>query len=248
MHWYPCALSEFSLPSLEGEQVHVWAWSLDRDVTADDYSTLSADELSDLAKFRFEADHNKYLASHSNTRRILSSYLGCSPSAIEFKRGIYGKPSLQPQRHQLQFNLSHSHSTGLLAIAHDTQLGIDVEDIHPIEEGVCEAFFSRSEQLELGTLRGLDWLSGFFRCWTRKEAILKAEGTGLNIRLDSFDVSLVRDAPAELLRHRSGSMLTRHWVLHHLEPGPGVIGALATDRPASIRCFHLVSNANVPQP
>ena len=90
-------------------------------------------------------------------------------------------------------------------------------------------------------LRGSDSVHGFFRCWTRKEAILKAEGTGLNIDLASFDVTVANGVPAALLHFRPASNLTCHWHLHHLEPADGVVGALATARDALVECFHLVA-------
>jgi 4'-phosphopantetheinyl transferase len=75
-------------------------------------------------------------------------------------------------------------------------------------------------------LQGDAWISGFYRCWTRKEAVLKAEGVGLQRALDSFDVSLLPDAPAELLRTRVRFLYP--WKLYDVSPASGTIGALAT--------------------
>ena len=86
--------------------------------------------------------------------------------------------------------------------------------------------FSASERSELRALQGDAWLRGFYRCWTRKEAILKAEGVGLHRALDSFDVSLLPGAPAELLRTRVRFLYP--WKLYDESPAPGTIGALAT--------------------
>jgi 4'-phosphopantetheinyl transferase len=101
-----------------------------------------------------------------------------------------------------------------------------VEEVRPIEPDVAARYFSASELSDLNALQGDAWLSGFYRCWTRKEAILKAEGVGLQRALDTFDVSLLPNAPAELLRTRVRFLYP--WKLHDMSPASGTIGALAT--------------------
>ena len=94
-----------------------------------------------------------------------------------------------------------------------------------------------AELSDLGGLHGDAWLGGFYRCWTRKEAILKAEGVGLHRALDSFDVALLPDEPAELLGTREP--FSYPWKLHDVSPAPGTIGALATAQaePQACACF-----------
>ena len=91
----------------------------------------------------------------------------------------------------MKFSLSHSKSIAVLAVDHAQPVGVDVEDVRPIEEDVADRHFSATELTDLRGLKGEAWLAGFYRCWTRKEAILKAEGVGLSRALDSFDVSLL---------------------------------------------------------
>ena len=186
----------------------------------------------------------RYLISHSNLQRILSGYLGFIEKPLQFELGSHGKPSLRYPHSSVRFNLSHSSKLGLLAISNSLEVGVDVEDIHVVEPGLCKAFFSAAEQSEMAALSGDRWLESFFRCWTRKEAILKAEGTGLNVRLDSFDVSLSAEAPADLLASRPAAKLSRTWRLIHLDPAPGVVAALASSETATVRCFRLVETAD----
>jgi 4'-phosphopantetheinyl transferase len=97
-----------------------------------------------------------------------------------------------------------------------------------MEVDVAKRFFSAREIASLSTLNDWEeWLDGFYRCWTRKEAILKAEGAGLRIPLDSFDVSLLAGEPPTLLDARPEAKLTAAWRLHSLDPADGVVGALA---------------------
>ena len=70
-------------------------------------------------------------------------------------------------------------------------------------------------------------MTGFFNCWTRKEAYIKARGMGLALPLDRFDVSLVPGEPAVLLSTPGEPEAARNWSLRELAPGPGYVGAVA---------------------
>jgi 4'-phosphopantetheinyl transferase len=111
-----------------------------------------------------------------------------------------------------------------------------VEDVRPVEPEVAETHFSAIELSALNRLHGDAWLSGFYRCWTRKEAILKAEGVGLTRALDSFDVELLPDKPPRLLGTRE--RFSHPWMLHDLSPSSSTIGALAAAQTQNrLACF-----------
>ncbi len=197
---------------------------------------LDRAELRRMRGFHFAPDRERYAVAHANLRRILGGYLQQPAGKICFPANRFGKPELAGEESPLHFNLSHSQSIAVLAVAHGQPVGVDVEDVRAIEPEVAAAHFSASELSDLGTLHGDAWLRGFYRCWTRKEAILKAEGVGLHRALDSFDVGLLPDAPAELLATRERFL--NPWKLHDLSPASGTIGALATAQSeARIACF-----------
>jgi 4'-phosphopantetheinyl transferase len=223
------------------DEVHLWAWVLEPatvDVPAH-VEILSRQESERMHAFHFAPDRLRYAVAHANLRRILGGYLQRSPEKICFDAKHFGKPELaSEERSSLHFNLSHTRSIAVLAVAQGQPVGVDIEDVRPIEPEAAASHFSAAELSDLGTLHGDAWLAGFYRCWTRKEAILKAEGVGLSRALDSFDVELSPEKPPQLLGTREP--FSHPWTLHDLSPSLGTIGALATARAqVSLACFSL---------
>jgi 4'-phosphopantetheinyl transferase len=214
--------------SISADEVHLWAWPLEpvvEDLSAH-IEILDPAELQRLHRFHYAPDRERYAVAHANLRRILGSYLDQPAKTISFRANRFGKPELAGEGSSLNFSLSHTQSIAVLAVAHGLPVGVDVEEIRPIEPEVAATHFSASELSDLRALQGDAWLGGFYRCWTRKEAILKAEGVGLHRALDSFDVGLLPDAPPELLRTRVRFL--HPWKLYDVSPASGTIGALAT--------------------
>jgi 4'-phosphopantetheinyl transferase len=186
---------------LPANTVHVWraALDVDRD-TYDAYnSLLSAEEKTRAARFFREKDRIAYVAAHGILRSLLGRYLGCEPAAIQFNAGSNGKPAVAlPQA--VSFNLSHSHGLAAVAFVRNREIGLDIEKIRPefASEAVAERFFSAGEVAELRRLPAERRAVGFFLCWTRKEAYVKALSEGLRFPLDKFSVSLTPGEPVQL--------------------------------------------------
>jgi 4'-phosphopantetheinyl transferase len=230
--------------SIAPDEVHLWAWALEPDAVdlAAYIEILDGQERERMQRFHFAPDRARFAVAHANLRTILGSYLHQPAASVRFHTNGLGKPELDHRdaSSSLHFNLSHSRSIALLAIANGQPVGVDVEEVRPIEPEVADTHFSASERSQLSELHGDAWLAGFYRCWTRKEAILKAEGVGLSLALDSFDVSLL--PAAELLETRKP--FSYPWKLHDLSPSEGTIGAVATAHSnVRLACFSFVNEA-----
>ena len=189
---------------------------------------LSGDERTRAAAFVFDEDRNRYIAGRGRLREILAHYLGLPPQDIRFTYNEYGKPGLDTGLHGvLHFNLSHSASLALLAVSDRYPLGADIEQAAPLKEDVAAYCFSDAERRDLAALSQDEYLDGFYRCWTRKEAFVKAHGEGLSLPLQSFDVSIGTEAAPLLKRLDSDPSGLRNWKLFNLAPAPGFAGALA---------------------
>ncbi|MGA3164144.1 MAG: 4'-phosphopantetheinyl transferase superfamily protein [Verrucomicrobiota bacterium] len=127
--------------------------------------------------------------------------------------------------------MSHSHGIALYAVTRGREVGIDLERIRSnlaVAE-IAERFFSRREAAMLRTLSTEEQREAFFRCWTRKEAYLKARGEGLSLSLDQIDVSLAPGEPDVVPGTQPDSSEASRWSLQELTPAPGYVAALAVE-------------------
>jgi|ERR1700722_6403878 4'-phosphopantetheinyl transferase len=221
--------------ALPAEEVHVWYRTLLRDIPnlGSFYDLLSADERERAGRYHFDRHRNEFILTRATLRILLASYLEKSPERFAFAYSAQGKPSLANETTDLRFNVSHTVSLtdGLsaLAFARKREVGVDVEKIRPDcdAEKLAERFFSASERDYILRFTGHALDEAFFRCWTRKEAFIKAKGGGLSIPLDQFDVSIADNRPAALLATRPDPTEARRWRLHNLPVKAGYAAALA---------------------
>lgn len=202
-------------------------WIADIDSPLVDATPLSEAERARASRFRFDRDRIRFVNCRAILRRLLALYTGAAPEAVEIAEGPRKKPFLA--RGGIEFNVTHSGSRALLGFTRSTPLGVDLEKLRPVpdHESLAARFFS---PLERDLLRGIDPAlreRSFLRCWTRKEAFVKALGDGLHHPLDAFDVELRPDWPARFLGIRGDAAGVSGWSLHDLDVGPGFAGAAA---------------------
>ena len=221
------------LMELMDDEVHVWYLSLDL-ANAEIrrlLETLSEDERRRADRMQLQRVRDRFIAGRGILRSCLASYLNLSPARVVFHYGPQGKPSLQSIPSSIQFNLAHSAGRGVIAVTRGRPIGVDIEEIRPISDSLAIAsrFFSPVESNQLRSLPDSGRNLAFLRCWTRKEAYLKALGAGLSRALDGFDVTLLSGAPPRLLRVEGHPGEATRWEMRDLRPGPGYLGAVATE-------------------
>ena len=208
-------------------EVHVWRTSLACEPATLHRleATLAEDEKSRAQRFLFERDRNHYIAGRGILRDLLGKYLSCAPAGLRFRYGPQEKPALDAEAtlKSARFNLSHSHGLAVFAFSLGREVGIDLEFIRPdfATDDIAGRFFSARELAELRTLPAELRAEGFFLCWTRKEAYVKARGAGLHIPLESFSVSLTPGQPEKLVSPDS-----ERWTIWSLQPAAGFVGAI----------------------
>jgi 4'-phosphopantetheinyl transferase len=152
---------------------------------------LDDDERARAARFVFSRDRRRFIAAHSWVRVVLGRCLDRDPASLRFATGPRGKPHLVDPPLDVRFNLSHAGERALLALTLGRNIGVDVEQERSTELlALARRFLAPAEAHVLEGLAASDQRATFFRCWTRKEAFVKALGDGLAFPFDAFEVSL----------------------------------------------------------
>lgn len=229
------ASSDFRIATaleLPENEVHLWRIDLDamRSNEARWQKLLSVDEAARASRFRFAADRQRYTISRGSLRTILAAYLATDAKGLGFSYSSKEKPSLSAAHSEkgVTFNISHSGSVVLLAFSRRREIGVDVEQVRvDFEvEAIAQRFFSAHEQQQLAALPEGQKFETFFRCWTRKEAYIKATGDGLSLPLHQFDVSIVPGNSDALIATRPDESEAGLWSLREVPAGDGYVAAL----------------------
>jgi 4'-phosphopantetheinyl transferase len=215
--------------TLANSVVDVWLISLTQPDPASGFfaDLLSSDERERAVRFKFDKHRWPYIVAHAGLRSILSCYLKTEPTDLQFVTGVNGKPSLAPELagSGLQFNLSHSHEMALLGVTRGHEIGVDTEWIkedYGFDE-VAEQFFTNKEVSQLRALPEEVRRQAFFKCWTSKEAFLKAKGTGLSGKLDEVEITLAENQRVRIDASVPG------WTLTELSPAGTYEAALVIE-------------------
>ena len=214
-------------------EIHIWSIRLDPppEVVERLGRPLSSDEWERANRFRFDKHRRQYVVGRGALRRLVAAYTGVRPEAVRFRYGDRGKPYLADPAGDLEFNLSNSDEMALVGFVRQVEIGVDIEFLKPMPdcEQISERFFSASERDVLRAQPADRKEETFFNCWTRKEAYLKAVGTGLAAPLDSFDVTLAPGEPPRMLTLEGDAERAARWYFEHFRPAEHYIGALAIE-------------------
>ena len=228
-------MKPLGLPAPDGIEL----WMLEGTGTESERSALhdllSDDERSRASDFKVEDARDSFVVSRGILRTILGDALACEPGAIRFEEGEHGKPFLAGAHAQsgIKFNVAHSSDVFLYAVSQGRTVGVDVErkkeglDV----EAIARRYFAPEEARRLlEQAPPEERVPNFYRCWTRKEAYLKARGTGLTTRLDAFEVTFLPDVPPALLRTEVDGEDPTVWQIFDVPVPDGYVAALVVRR------------------
>ena len=226
---------------LDADEVRVYVVDLGAGVEGDRFAELAEWEwLSDAERARAERlvrprDGRRFVRCRGALRVILGRLLDAPAGSVAFQTGPGGKPILpfagdSPDRRPLHFNVSHSGELALIAVSRRFELGVDVEKTRPISqaERIVESYFTEAERAEFLAVAEADRPAAFIRGWTRKEAILKAQGVGLAGLATSFETRFGTgvEPEGEFVRCVPHPTVLG-WALWEVVPRPGYVAALA---------------------
>jgi 4'-phosphopantetheinyl transferase len=218
----PSRSGEADLEALQAGDVHVWYVGLEAGAAgrARMLEVLAADERARAARFVFDRDARRFVVAHAALRGVLGHYVQRPPASLVFTYGPRDKPALAAPDGGLTFNLSHSGELAAIAVGWRCAIGVDVEQERPLPdlEDLAARSFAPAERRVLGALPESERHPAFFRCWTRKEAFIKATGLGLAQPLEAFVVTLAPGEPARFLDIEGDPVQLARWTLLALQP------------------------------
>jgi len=183
-------------PRLAADEAHVWAVPLVESEPSEHelLAALSLDEQARAKEFRFDVPRRQFIVTRGVLRILLGHYLGERPEEIAFAFEAVAKPRLANKyaASDLRFNVSHSGDLALIAATLGSDVGIDVEHCRPVKqlEQLAKRHFHSAEIAGVLATPSGARDAAFMRCWTGKEAVLKAFGVGIAGSLDAFQVPL----------------------------------------------------------
>ena len=195
--------------------VDTWCFSLQASTADVDLlrERLSAGEQRRAVRFRFERHRRRFIVGRAITRGLLGRYIDEPPGKLMLGEAPHGKPVLQKAGARLRFNLSHTGDVMLIAVANGFDVGIDVEAIDNSLDhtALAERSFAPGEIAMLRNTHPARRATIFSSIWTLKEAFVKATGTGLSARLDTFDVRRALSAGRRPFQIESPSHAGEWW-------------------------------------
>ena len=221
---------QLALPQLQ--ETHLWQLHLPT-TTAD--LTLCESWLSpterDRAQRLVQSARHQFIVSRAGLRYLLAAYLGCTPTAVQFDYGAYGRPQLSHTWAGLQFNLAHSGSWVIYGVGHCQWLGVDVEQLTPRQrlEALIQRCLTPVEQATLPHVQ-TERLERFIQYWTVKEAHLKAVGLGLNYPMTAVQVRL-QPTPQLVTPAQAAEVSTTQWQTQLWCPDATAIAAACVGQP-----------------
>lgn len=221
-------MSALELPS--PAQIHLWPLALDvSDVEARAlHALLDADEHARASRLADPLLHRRFVAGRGQLRALLACYVGRPAHSLVFTYNAHGRPALDDRR--IRFNLTHAAGRAVCAVACDFDVGVDLERVRVLPEldALVRQVMSPLERMLFDELPVSERMVAFHRCWTRKEACLKAQGVGIGRGLRDLSVSLAAGQAPRLLQLDGATAAADAWQLRAWEHGLWV-GAVAAD-------------------
>ena len=242
------------------------------------WDLLAPAEVERARRMRAGMGRDEFIAGRGALRRLLARELsdgargfeqGLDPREVTLRMGAHGKPAVDAcagacGRGRLEFNLAHSGGMILIAMSRAGTVGIDVEDpareVEALE--IARTNFHPDEVAWIESREAEERRAAFYRVWTRKEAVAKADGRGLMLLSSSYSVCprqgrcaaeltaqsdvFLSESCAEMwedmgsIRYKWGRAFPGRYSVRAFHPGRGLVGALAlTERNTPIERFNL---------
>jgi 4'-phosphopantetheinyl transferase len=224
---------------LRNGEIHLWCAFYDEindESLLAAYRELMSDSERQIAlRFYFPKDRRRYLVTRALARTVLSKYAEVAPKDWVFRANAHGRPEIVNECaavHNLSFNITHTPSLIILAVARGCQLGVDVENVRSRQASIAIAdrYFAASEVAALHALPADQQQQRFYEHWTLKESYIKARGEGLAIALDAFSFHFQAVGSVEMAMHAIHDDSPQRWRFWQFWIGEDYLTAVCAQR------------------
>jgi 4'-phosphopantetheinyl transferase len=227
----PWELLEPLRPALRCDRGRIDVWPFKLQASAATLShclhALSDEEHERAARFVFPHHRDRHIVAHSVLRHILARYCAIEPAALILRATDVGKPYVAALSGAISFNLAHSADRAILAVSSSREIGVDLEQIRTVEAlAICRSYFFGAERDAIESAPAEEMQSMFFRYWVAKEAVLKAQGIGLDFPLDRFKVAFEDGGSSAGIESLDPQRLDPAWRIRLLDAGKGWAAAI----------------------
>jgi 4'-phosphopantetheinyl transferase len=189
---------------------------------------LSSEERSRADRIANKELYREFVMTRSTVRLLLASYIGCVPEELPLVTGRYGKLAVGGVGADIEFNVSHSHGLALICLSRDRHVGVDLEYIRDMTDLDLISTLTLTTGERAAVQAASEPLEAFFRCWVRKEAVVKAAGVGLSTSLCDVEVT-ISDGPL-VVRLKNAQDRPAAYEVINLEAPRGYKAAIACER------------------
>jgi 4'-phosphopantetheinyl transferase len=186
-------------------EIQLWRVELGKseDLLDGAYEVLTREERERAGRMRAGVPRDEFVAGRGSLRRLLGAVVSADPTTLTLETGAHGKPRLRREagRPEMWFNVAHSHGVILIGLSLEGEIGVDVEyrDSGVEVEDVARTVFHDDELVEIEKAGAPESkIAAFYCCWTRKEAVVKADGRGLTMEPTLFAVGQARGSEVEV--------------------------------------------------
>ena len=229
------------------EKIIVYLVQLDMFEIDEFMPILSKDEIIRANKLKIDSKKKQFIITRGILRSLLSGCLiSTKPEEIHFSYRKHCKPCIDNKFYNkpIEFNVSHSGDYALIAITLNHQLGVDIEEINSAIEyqSLAKRFFSKHEINDLNNYEQSERRNAFYRGWTRKEAFIKAEGSGVSFGLDRFTVALDEEIKTSEIKINNAGFIKGSWFNYNSVTLPHYKTAIASNKDGLQIVTHVIIN------
>jgi len=213
--------------NIDDQRIDIWRIKISPNLPFIDlfFKLLKPDEMIRARGYVHKKDVSRFVISRGGLRWLLGKYTNQSACDVKFVISKNKKPAIYQQN--IKYNVSHSGDWILIAVS-TNEIGIDTEEIDPLfrYHGILADNFNKNE---IDYIAHEDSVNSFFLLWTRKEALIKGTGQGLDDKL-----KYIPSLNGDHLTNQNVLTSSNNWLVNSFNVDEQNMASVATETTGSL--------------